>query len=411
MTFMGYAKGASLFRRHSNGRGESSFPAEKVRYIPSAPTLSPRYLFKTPCREPLPFPLCAQNGCFFYRARIGIYQLFRTLGLREKDVVLVPDYHSGGEVGAIQSAGANIRYYPIRKNLDADLESLERLCRKYRPRVLFIIHYLGWPQPITDLVRLCREYEMLLVEDCALSLLSEASEKQVGTHGDYSIFCLYKTLPVPNGGILIQNGNPQNELTDLKLRNCGLRPIAGRSVDLFLEWFRSRFNRTGAALAWAKAAGGHYLSSLGVEPVPIGDVGFETDHLDLEMSSFSRGLLKRFDYARIRESRRNNYRYLSERLTGHVSLLDKEMTAGACPIYFPILVDDKALAAKALRRRGVSAIEFWNYGAAGSAEHENPDTRFLRRHLLELPVHQDLEPSQLDYMVREIRKVVSVMRN
>jgi len=408
---MTHAKNGTMPGRAANGRGGFIFTADKIRYVPSTPALSPGYLLQGPRGGSLPFPLCAENGLFFYRARIGIYQLFRALSLKADDLVLVPDYHSGGEVGAIQGAGANIHYYPIRRNLDPDFESLERLCRTLRPRVLFIIHYLGWPQKISELMRLCREYGMLLIEDCALSMFAQASGKYVGMHGDYAIFCLYKTLPVPNGGILIQNGPLRNELANLELRHCGLRPIVGRSTDLFLEWFRSRFNRAGAAAAWAKAVGGEFLSTLGVEPVPIGNVGFEAAHLDLGMSSFSRGLLKRFDYVRILESRRNNYQYLHERLAGHVTLLDKEMTPEVCPLYFPILVENKASAAKALRKRGISAIEFWNYGAPGAAEHENPDVRFLRRHVLELPVHQDLDPGQLDYMVKEIKKVVARLAN
>ena len=47
---------------------------------------------------------------------------------------------------------------------------------------------------------------MLLVEDCALSLLSEADGRPLGSFGDWSVFCLCKTLPLPNGALLVQNG-------------------------------------------------------------------------------------------------------------------------------------------------------------------------------------------------------------
>src|SRR5204862_512234 len=73
-------------------------------------------------------------------------------------------------------------------------------------RVLYVIHYLGWPQPILELRELCKERGIVLIEDCALSLLSQFNGRPLGTFGDYSVFCLYKTLPVPNGGMLIQNG-------------------------------------------------------------------------------------------------------------------------------------------------------------------------------------------------------------
>lgn len=407
MTFITNAKKASTLGQMADSRSAWRFSKERIRYIPCAPTLSPRYLFQTPRNETLPYPLCEKNGRFFYRARVAIFHLIRALRFQAQDTVLVPDYHSGGEVEAIRSAGANIYYYPIRKDLKPDLERLEHACRKLRPRALFTIHYLGWPQPIEDLAYICRKYEMLLIEDCALSPFSKTSHGSLGTYGHYSVFCLYKTLPIPNGGILLQNSASLEELTHLKLRPCGLRPIAGRSTDLFLEWFRSRFNRTGAALTLAKATVGRYLSAIGVESVPIGDVGFEPSHLDVGMSSICHALLKRFDYFQITESRRRNYRYLHDRLSGHVNLLDKKLESGVCPIYFPILAADKASTAKALRKRGISAIEFWNYGAFGASDHENPDARFLRKHLLELPVHQDLDLGQLEYMVKETKRTLS----
>ncbi len=58
-----------------------------------------------------------------------------------------------------------------------------------------------------------RRHECILVEDCALSLFSEADGKPLGAFGDYSVFCLYKTLPVPNGGVLVENGKALPELT------------------------------------------------------------------------------------------------------------------------------------------------------------------------------------------------------
>ncbi len=79
-------------------------------------------------------------------ARSGIYHLFRTLNLKPGDKVLVPDYHSGNEVAAIRAAGASVVFYPIKRNLEPDLEALTRLAAQ-GARVIYVIHYLGWPQP------------------------------------------------------------------------------------------------------------------------------------------------------------------------------------------------------------------------------------------------------------------------
>src|SRR5262249_3508334 len=141
---------------------------------------------------------------------------------------------------AIQAAGARIRFYRIGRNLEPDLEQLTRLVRTENPRAVYVIHYFGWAQPMKDIVELCRERETLLIEDCALALLSDTAGRPLGSFGGYATFCLYKTLPVPNGGVLTRNARSLPELDHLPLRPCGPRTIGGRTLELFLEWLRTR---------------------------------------------------------------------------------------------------------------------------------------------------------------------------
>src|SRR5262249_1912883 len=157
---------------------------------------------RPPSNQQAPYPLNEPNRFAFHVARSGIYHLFRALQFKPGETVLVPDYHSGTEVSAMRAAGASIIYYPIRRNLEPDVDALRRLAAK-NPRVIYVIHYLGWPQPLGEIEALCRERGSMLIEDCALSFLSEMRGRPLGTCGDYSIFCLYKTLPVPNGGLLV----------------------------------------------------------------------------------------------------------------------------------------------------------------------------------------------------------------
>ena len=104
----------------------------------------------------------------------------------------------------LRAAGARIRYYPVNRNLDVDLNVVAKLCAD-GPRVLYVTHYLGWPQPMAELQALCREKRIVLVEDCALAFMSDYDGKPLGTFGDYSVFCLYKSVPLPNGGVLVRN--------------------------------------------------------------------------------------------------------------------------------------------------------------------------------------------------------------
>jgi dTDP-4-amino-4,6-dideoxygalactose transaminase len=377
-------------------------------YVPGWPGLSPGDFFGPSSTNGLPFPFNAQNKTYFYVARSGIYHLMRALGFQDGDTVLMPDFHSGVEVWAVRAAGARVRYYHINRKMEPDLDEVRQLCRS-NPRALYLIHYLGWPQPMKELTALCRERDMIMIEDCALALLSEVEGRPLGTLGDYSIFCLYKTLPVPNGGLLVQNKTVLPELSSLNLKRCDRMSVLGRSAELMLEWIRGRSEMVGHALLWGKRSSGRALTALGINRLPVGDIspdfqsaGYDVTKLNIGMSPLCMAMLSRFDYEAIRLKRRRNYALMQERLSTRGPHWGKALTRGVCPLFFPLLVPDKKSAARALRERGIVTEEWWNYGFPEAKGEEGRDARFLRDHVLELPIHQDVTPKQVDYMAEQV---------
>jgi dTDP-4-amino-4,6-dideoxygalactose transaminase len=293
-----------------------------------------------------------------------------------------------------------VRFYPIDRSLEPDLAALAALCTG-ATRALFVIHFLGWPQPMAEIQSFCRSRGLLLIEDCALALLSEHEGRPLGSFGDHAVFCLYKTLPVPNGGLLVHNRAGAGTLTAPPLHPCGLLPLAGRSTELVLEWLRTRSDGSGRALFALKRAAGRVLRASGAERHPVGDMGFDPGQLDLAISPVCHTLMRRCDFASIRRRRRENFHRLHAALEGHVPFLKRNLPEGVCPLFFPILVPDKRAAARALRARGVDAVEFWNEGAPEADVF--PDVQFLRRHVLELPLHQGLGPPQIEHVATQVR--------
>jgi dTDP-4-amino-4,6-dideoxygalactose transaminase len=364
--------------------------------------LSPAILVRRPRRAPLPFPLGAPGRLDFYRARNAIYHLFRALGFADGATVLAPDYHNSNEILPMRAAGANVVFYRIGRNLEPDFEQLARLARTHTPRALFVIHYFGWAQPMKELLRLCEARDMLLVEDCAQAALSETGGRPLGSFGHYATFCLYKTLPIPNGGVLVENGPPLAALRGLSLRPCGVAPLAGRTLELMLEWLRMRSHAAGERAFAAKQAIGRAVRRGGVRAVPFGDIGFDVSTVDLGMSRLSWAILRRLDYAEIRRRRRENFVRLRERLEGHATLWPKEVEEGMCPYVFPLLVRDKTAAVRALRARGIEAEEFWNHGVPDARGHGFEDSDFLHAHVMELPIHHDVTAEQIDVIASEV---------
>ncbi|MBI4478310.1 MAG: DegT/DnrJ/EryC1/StrS family aminotransferase [Acidobacteria bacterium] len=371
-------------------------------YVPTFQGLSATDFVRPPSVDRV-FPFTVPHRRF-YRARNAIYHLFSALraagfGSGRAPTVLAPDYNSGNEILAMRAAGAAIRYYPVGRDTLLDPSGVDRLADAHRPDVLYVIHYLGWSQPIEPLVELCRRRGMLLIEDCALSLLSERNGRPLGSFGDWSVFCLYKTLPIPNGAVLAGRDLPQ-----MALRQPPHAVVLGRTAELVVQHIRSRIDGFGQALQRAKRSFAHAAGALEIPRAPVGDLGFKLADADLAMSPLAEHLLSRCRFEVIRRRRIENFHRLAAQIDTRVRPVHRELPPGVCPLFFPILVDDKRHTATALREQGVEALEFWNYGADPAAQ-ESPSTRHLRAHVLALPIHQDLSPAHIDHAARVVNAI------
>src|SRR5262245_23069547 len=292
-------------------------------FVPTYQGLTPLELVWPARSELNEFPFDAPRHWYFYRARNAIYHLFRILRTHMPAVtVLAPDYNSGNEVLAMRAAGATVRYCPIGRDLRLDPAGVERQCARHQPDVLYVIHYAGWPQPMAALADLCRRRKMTLVEDCALALLSADGSQPLGTFGHWSVFCLYKTLPLPNGAVLVQNtedADIEQGLDARPFRSPGASAAAVRSAVRMAGRLRNRGDRIGLVLARRKRGAGRAATALNVRGPNVGDIGFEIDDVDLAMSSVSMHVLGRLDLAAIRARRVTNYRQLADRLRGSIT--------------------------------------------------------------------------------------------
>jgi dTDP-4-amino-4,6-dideoxygalactose transaminase len=377
-------------------------------YVSSWPGLSPAHLLGRRPAAPAPFPLDAGRRIFTYVARGAIYHLARALVGEGRRIFLMPDYHSGAEVWAVRAAGAAVRVYHVNRRMEIDLDEIRDLCAG-GPRVLYLIHYLGWPQPVAEIAALCRETGAILIEDCALALWSAAGGRPLGSFGDYAVFCLYKTVPVPHGGLLVGRGAWPDALQRLALRPPGALSVAARAAELGVEWIRERARPLGAGLAAAKRGGGRLLDRLGARRLPVADIdpdfagaGYDVAATDVGMARLCAAVLARIDAAGVVRARRRNYALLAARLAPRVRPLLGDPPPGACPLFFPILVPDKAALARALRDRGIGAVEVWNYGHPALRPEEGRDAAHLRAHLLEIPIHQGLSAERVHRMADAI---------
>jgi dTDP-4-amino-4,6-dideoxygalactose transaminase len=349
-------------------------------WVPLAPPLSPLALLERPPGE-RPYPL-SEPGCrLFVRARDGLHVGARQLGIGPGDVVLVPAFHHGSEVEALRRTGAAVEFYDCGEALEPDEAALERLLDA-RVRALYLIHYLGFPQDGARWRRWCDERELVLIEDAAQSWLARSDGKPVGSFGSLAIFCLYKVLGLGEPGALICDRPPPFEphlsATDLRSAAGGVRGWLYQRVDP-----RPLVGRRPYVPFQADA-----------------ETEFELGDPDQPRSRIAQALARRAREAEIVGRRRRNFQLLFERFSERVPAAFGPLPAGASPLQFPLLVDDKARALETLADEGVQAADPWPLAHPSMEPGRFRRAQQLRTSWIGLPVHQGLGRREMERVAR-----------
>ena len=288
----------------------------------------------------------------------------------------------------MRAAGAHDPLLPRRPAAcSCDPETVERLCARAQPGPALRHPLRRLAAADAGAGRLCRRRGMLLVEDCALSLLSET---WTGRPARF-VRRLVGLLPLQDAAAAerraarAEHDRDSRRSNGLQLRHAGSASVLGRTAELLVQRIRGRANGVGAALQVVKRGMGRAAGALEVRRANVGDIGFNLDEVDLAMSRVSARLLERLDFDDIRRRRVENYRLLDAQLGRGAS----RASSRPCPTASARCSSrsscrDKHAAAAALQQRGVDALEFWN-DSMESGDEMGPDARFLRRHVLELP--------------------------
>lgn len=120
-----------------------------------------------------------------------VYSLLQTNLLKNKKVI-VPAVSWVTTVSPVMQLG----FEPImcdtdRDNLGVDVEHLKGLFVEHTPSILIIVHVLGFPNRMKEILDLCEEYNVILLEDSCESMGSTYDGKMTGQFGLMSSFSTY----------------------------------------------------------------------------------------------------------------------------------------------------------------------------------------------------------------------------
>jgi dTDP-4-amino-4,6-dideoxygalactose transaminase len=390
--------------RVAEGKGEKAPPPRRT--VPCMQTTWPHMLFpRIAATVPLVFPFDQPGLRYRYFARNAVWDAVQLLGLAGKKV-LVPAYHHGVELETLLAAGVQPVFFRVDSQMRADFEDAK--AKAAGAAALYVIHYAGFSQDMHAARQLANELGVPVIEDCALALLSRDGEKPLGSFGDLSLFCLYKTIPVPNGGALLARGDYAKKLDLLApVQPPSLASTASHLIGSMLSNLELRTGEVGRRARQAMRDAGRWaVRRTNLERVSTGTQHFNIDDVHLGMSAASHLVLRNQDTAGIVERRRRNYFLLYAMLRDVAPPVTGELKPGVCPLFYPMPVEDKAGAMARLLARGVETVDFWRVRHPAVPPGLFPEVDRLRERVLELPVHQDLSPADAEHVASCVRELL-----
>ena len=377
-------------------------------------------------RDVFPFN---QRACYyFHSARYALAAGIRALGMGDGDAVLLPSYNCWTEIDPFLSSKINPIFYNVRKTLTTDLDDLSRKITK-NVKAILITHFLGFPQPLDEIKNICKQRNLFLIEDCAHALLSSCDGKYLGSSGDIAIFSLMKTVPIPNGGVLLINNKNIEFSSDIEKPNR----FATYSYALELLRFRTRDNHlpTGEegldlfyrTLYFSLSLVRIFLLGFRKYLHPTGRYLLRPDSYDFVeairswgISGLSIKIINHLDFEKIKMARRHNFEYMLDYFIKNVAAILPfgQLPTGVCPLFFPVIIEDPSerdAMYRALKNKGVITHPWWNRFHPNVPWDQFPDAVYLKQTLFGLPIHQDLNSLFLDQVISEFEQANKTIRS
>lgn len=342
-------------------------------------------------------------------AKTGLMAVLETWGTGGSPIAMLPEYLPPGVPQAFHHTNFEVRPYPVESDLTLRLDRVLAEIDEVEPDVVLLAHYFGFADPsFKAVVAGARAVGARVVEDCARGLFGRDVDGQLlGSTGDAAIYSPHKTLPVPNGGIVVAPGTalptPARTVPESRdlavsaalsvLQRLGRRPPDRRGAQHNPQSIRT-LDSSGTpdfgAWVWPPVAVG-YLSRCG---------------------------LARTEPTEVQGARHSRYEALRSRLRSvdAVTVLSPNASVGASPHGVVVSVDEGAdattAATAALRGRGLPVERFqWPLTVEVGALDAFPGARALREKVLVLPCHQQIPSRALEPMVETLRAAVEDRRS
>ncbi len=138
---------------------------------------------------------------------VALHLAIVTLGIGPGDEVIVPSFTYIASVSTIAITGATPVFVDsLEDTWQMDPQDVKRKITIHT-KAIMAVHLYGHPCEMDELVKIAKENNLFLIEDCAEAFGSTYKKKHVGTFGDLATFSFYgnKTITTGEGGMVVTN--------------------------------------------------------------------------------------------------------------------------------------------------------------------------------------------------------------
>ena len=185
---------------------------------------------------------------------LALHLAYFQMGIGPGDEVIVPAQTHTATVHAVELVGAT----PI--FVDCDLQTGNMDCEKIEAAVtpdtkaIGLVHFLGIPCDMDHVLRVADQYQLKVIEDCALAIGACYKGKHVGLFGDVGCFSFYpvKHITTGEGGMFVtRHSGVAEQISRLRAfgvdRSYSERTVPGK-YDVTVLGINSRMSEMQAAI-------------------------------------------------------------------------------------------------------------------------------------------------------------------
>ena len=272
-------------------------------------------------------------------------------------------------------------------DLSIDINHFKKIVREQRPSVLILVSVLGLVPNMKEIVDICKENDIFILEDVCESMGSKYQDQYLGTFGDVSVFSLFygHHLSTIEGGLICTDNE---EISDLmySMRSHG--------------WGRD----------WSKEKQEEYKNKYGISDFDFlysfFYPGFNLRATDLQAYIGLSQIDKLDSFA---NKRQENFQYYHKNINNTLLNLDNPLTNFVSNFAYPVVSKNrneivKNLVSSGIETRPLIAGSMANKPFWKGRSDNMPNSELIDKFGFYVPNNQDLKAEDMEKICKIINK-------